>query len=70
MPLWRAPESPATPGCYTLPLEALHAVGMPVVNFGPYGAGAHRAGERLLMSYSFGVLPQLLWEVIARAGEG
>ncbi|HEV2238760.1 MAG TPA: hypothetical protein VGR57_19030, partial [Ktedonobacterales bacterium] len=55
-------------GSYALPLAAIRAVGMPVVNFGPYGAGAHRAGERVLMSYSFGVLPQLLWEVIAHAG--
>jgi arginine utilization protein RocB len=69
MPLWHAPGTPAEPGSYTLPLEAMRAVGMPVVNFGPYGAGAHRAGERVLMSYSFDVLPRLLWEVIARAGE-
>ena len=37
-------------GDYTLPLAEIAALGLPVVNFGPYGAGAHQHGERLLMS--------------------
>ena len=41
---------------------------LPVVNFGPYGAGAHQRGERLVMSYSFETLPRLLLETIERLG--
>jgi arginine utilization protein RocB len=39
-----------------------------MINLGPYGWGAHQRGERLLQSYSFGVLPQLIVEVIERLG--
>jgi arginine utilization protein RocB len=69
MPLWRAQDGPARTGDYTLPLAEIAALGLPVVNFGPYGAGAHQRGERLLMSYSFETLPQLLLETIERLGE-
>jgi len=68
MPVWRDPAAPARPGSYTLPLEAIRALDMPVVNLGPYGAGAHQASERARMSYSFGTLPQLLLETIQRLG--
>ncbi|HEV2583955.1 MAG TPA: hypothetical protein VGT44_24080, partial [Ktedonobacteraceae bacterium] len=67
MPLWPdSPDQPARPGSYALPLEAMRQLDLPVVNLGPYGKGAHQAGERVLMSYSFGVVPQLIWEVIER----
>jgi arginine utilization protein RocB len=68
MPLWAEPEA-AGPGDYTLPLDAIRAMDLPVVNLGPYGRGAHQRGEAVLMPYSFGILPQLLWEVIERVGE-
>lgn len=68
MPLWTSPEA-AIPGGYTLPLDAMRTLNLPVVNLGPYGRGAHQRGEAVLMPYSFGVLPQLLWEVIARLGD-
>ncbi|HEU5347917.1 MAG TPA: M20/M25/M40 family metallo-hydrolase [Ktedonobacterales bacterium] len=68
MPVWRADGAPARMGDYTLPLADIAALGLPVVNFGPYGAGAHQRGERLLMSYSFETLPQLLLETIERLG--
>jgi arginine utilization protein RocB len=68
MPVWRDPAAPARPGSYTLPLDAIRALDMPVVNLGPYGAGAHQASERTQMSYSFGTLPQLLLETIHRLG--
>ncbi len=58
----------ARDGDYTLPLAEIAALGLPVVNFGPYGAGAHQHGERLLMSYSFETLPRLLLETIERLG--
>ena len=68
MPTWRADDTPARDGDYTLPLAEIAALGLPVVNFGPYGAGAHQHGERLLMSYSFETLPQLLLATIERLG--
>ncbi|MBF6590243.1 MAG: M20/M25/M40 family metallo-hydrolase [Ktedonobacterales bacterium] len=70
MPIWREPGAPARAGSYTLPLEAISELGLPVVNLGPYGAGAHQRGERLLMSYSFGVLPQLIAETIEQLAAG
>ena len=64
MPVWQESSLPPRPGAYSLPLAAIQELGLPIVNFGPYGRGAHQRGERLLMSYSFGVLPQLLYETI------
>jgi arginine utilization protein RocB len=68
MPVWRGDGAPERTGDYTLPLGEIAALGLPVVNFGPYGAGAHQRGERLLMSYSFETLPRLLLETIERLG--
>jgi arginine utilization protein RocB len=68
MPLWQDTDShldvPMRPGSYHLPFKDIQELGLPIVNFGPYGFGAHQRGERVLMSYSFGVLPQLLYETI------
>jgi arginine utilization protein RocB len=71
MPVWRDPTPGVAPraGAYTLPLDQIRALGLPVVDLGPYGRGVHQRGERVLMSYSFDILPRLLWEVIARLGE-
>lgn len=73
MPVWQDADLnsdvPVRPGAYHLPFSDIQELGLPIVNFGPYGFGAHQRGERVLMSYSFGVLPQLLYEtfeVIAR----
>jgi arginine utilization protein RocB len=66
MPVWRADDTPPRVGDYSLPLSEIAELGLPVVNFGPYGAGAHQRGERLLMSYSFETLPRLLLETIER----
>jgi arginine utilization protein RocB len=65
MPLWSDDFPPAV-GAYSLPLDAIARLGLPTINLGPYGWGAHQRGERLLESYSFGVLPQLVIEVIER----
>jgi arginine utilization protein RocB len=64
MPLWQPAEAPARPGAYRLPLEAIRALDAPFVNIGPYGRGAHQRGERVLMSYSFATLPQLICEIL------
>ncbi len=72
MPLWQEEEDshvPIRPGAYSLPLAAIQELGLPIANFGPYGRGAHQRGERVLMSYSFGVLPQLLYETIEALNE-
>jgi|SRR5579871_570742 arginine utilization protein RocB len=69
MPVWQdtaAPSETIRPGAYSLPLEAIRQLDLPVVNLGPYGRGAHQRGERALMSYSFGTLPQLVYETIER----
>jgi arginine utilization protein RocB len=65
MPLW-SDEFPPASGTYSLPLDEIARLGLPMINLGPYGWGAHQRGERLLQSYSFGVLPQLIVEVIER----
>jgi len=68
IPTWREPDMPAYPGTYSLPLAAIQQLGLPVVDIGPYGRSVHQRDERVLMSYSFGVLPQLICEVIERLG--
>ncbi|HEY7357461.1 MAG TPA: hypothetical protein VH590_13375, partial [Ktedonobacterales bacterium] len=66
MPLWQGVQQLRRPGGYHLPLEAMRALDLPFVNLGPYGRAVHQRGERVLMSYSFGVLPQLIYETIER----
>ena len=68
IPTWQEPGTTARPGSYSLPLAAIRQLDLPLVNLGPYGAGVHQRSERALMSYSFGTLPQLLYEVIERLG--
>ncbi len=69
MPVWQepgTPDSPARPGSYSLPLDLMRALNLPVANIGPYGFGAHQAGERILMSYAFDTVPRLIDETIDR----
>ncbi len=52
-----------TPGwgsLYRLPLDALSGLDIPVVNFGPSGKDAHKATERLELSFSLEKAPKLL----------
>ena len=69
MPAWQPEDAPRRPGAYSLPLDEMRELGLPVVNLGPYGKGAHQRGERALASYSFGVLPGLVFETVLRLGE-
>ena len=69
IPTWQPSGEHVRPGSYTLPLKAIQDLGMPVVNLGPYGRGVHQSGEAVLMSYSFGILPQLIYEVIERLNQ-
>lgn len=68
MPNWRDDAS-ATPGAYSLPLEAMRALDMPVINIGPYGRNLHQRGERVLMSFSFGAAPVVIDETISRLAD-
>jgi len=56
---------PAWPGKYSLPVEAIQQISMPVVNIGPYGKDAHKLTERLSQSYSFDTMPMILEKTIA-----
>jgi arginine utilization protein RocB len=69
MPVWNESGAPPRPGSYSLPLAAIQELALPVADFGVYGRGAHQRSERVLMSYSFGVLPELIYEVIEHLGE-
>ncbi len=69
MPVWQEQGEQGAPthaGAYSLPLDAMRSLDIPVANIGPYGRDVHQPGERVLMSYSFGVVPQLLYETIER----
>ena len=65
MPIWKEPTEQGIQG-YCLPLETIEKLDIPVVNFGVYGQGAHQRNEGVLMSYSFGTLPELICETIER----
>ncbi|GAA0361540.1 M20/M25/M40 family metallo-hydrolase [Bacillus horti] len=52
MPLWEKG--------YTIPFEAMEKFSIPVLNLGPYGFDPHKWTERLELTYSFEVLPDLL----------
>ncbi|TCP31787.1 arginine utilization protein RocB [Scopulibacillus darangshiensis] len=45
---------------YSLPIDALKALDLPVLNLGPYGKDAHKWTERLDIDYSFETLPPML----------
>lgn len=49
---------------YTLPVKAIQAVSMPVVNIGPYGRDAHKLSERVSTRYSFDAMPLILKKTI------
>jgi len=71
MPVWRdeADGVPLSAGAYSLPLDAMRTLDMPVVNIGPYGKAAHQRGERVLMSFGFEAVPQVIYEVIERLAQ-
>lgn len=49
---------------YRLPLAEMRSFGLPVINLGPSGLDAHKKTERLRLSYSLGILPELLRSLI------
>jgi arginine utilization protein RocB len=51
---------PAWGRSYTLPIESIQKISMPVVNIGPYGKDAHKLSERLCRRYSLDAMPWIL----------
>jgi arginine utilization protein RocB len=64
MPVWQGPDQEPLPGAYYLPLAEMQHFQLPVINWGPFGRGAHQRDEAVLMSYTFAQLPQLLYETL------
>lgn len=56
MPLWNLG--------YSLDLEKIKLLNLPVVDVGPYGFGAHRTDERAEKRYSFKILPDLIKTIV------
>jgi arginine utilization protein RocB len=59
MPLWRRGGSG-----YSIPLEEMRTLNLPVANLGPFGKDAHQLTERVHAPYSFGTLPGLIEQVV------
>lgn len=51
---------------YEMPLDAMTKMGIPVLNIGPSGEGAHKKDEYLNLHYSLDILPDLLRSAIQR----
>lgn len=45
---------------YSLPVESIRKLNVPVVNIGPWGKDAHKFTERVNIPYSFEVMPEIL----------
>ena len=57
-------------GCvYSIPLEEMNSLGMPVVNMGPSGEDAHKKTERLYLHYSLDILPDAVRSLIRKLSE-
>ena len=51
---------------FDIPLQQVEKLSIPAINLGVYGFDAHQPTERLYLPYSFGVLPELIREVVQR----
>ncbi|MPN28931.1 Protein RocB [bioreactor metagenome] len=45
---------------YNLPLEEIKKLNVPVLNYGPHGKDPHKFTERILVDYSFEIVPELV----------
>ncbi|WP_042274754.1 M20/M25/M40 family metallo-hydrolase [[Clostridium] dakarense] len=54
------PNMPIIKYKYKLPLEEIKKLNVPVVNLGPHGKDAHKFTERILVDYSYDILPRLI----------
>lgn len=55
---------PAWPEKYSLPVESIKALNVPVVNIGPFGKDAHKLTERVHIPYSFNTMPKILFGTV------
>ena len=58
------PNMPTLGITYHLPLEDIAKVDVPVINYGPHGKDAHKYTERILVDYSFEIVPIVLRELV------
>lgn len=49
---------------YTLPLDEMQRLNLPVVNIGPFGKDAHKFTERVELNYSFNTMPYIVLDTI------
>lgn len=49
---------------YHYDVEAIRALQVPVINIGPFGKDAHKQWERVELSYSMQIVPNLIYKVI------
>ena len=59
-----APNMPSWGRTYSVPIEEIRKLNLPVINFGPHGRDPHKATERLHKKYSFQTAPVLLRTLI------
>lgn len=62
-----AREMPAWGSGYSLPIQTMQELGIPVCNLGPFGKDAHQWTERLDIDYATRILPVLSMDVIDEA---
>ncbi len=58
------PNMPSLGYRYTLPLDEIKKLNVPVINYGPHGRDAHKFTERILVDYSYGVVPNLVKNLV------
>lgn len=58
------PNMPTLNKTYQLPLDDIAKINVPVINYGPHGRDAHKYTERILVDYSFEIVPVVLKELI------
>jgi arginine utilization protein RocB len=58
------PNMPSLGYRYTLPLDEIKKLNVPVINYGPHGRDAHKFTERILVDYSYEVVPSLVKNLV------
>lgn len=58
------PNMPTLNKTYSLPLDAIESITVPVINYGPHGKDPHKYTERLEVDYSTRVAPDVLKHLI------
>ncbi|MCL4516848.1 MAG: M20/M25/M40 family metallo-hydrolase [Firmicutes bacterium] len=63
-------NTPAWGRGYHLAVEGNEDLLLPVVNLGPYGKDAHKMSERVLVDYSFRVVPEMVYGMLMEIFRG